>query len=403
MKVLMFGWEFPPLSAGGLGTACYGLTKGLSINGIEITFVLPKLMAGINGKYVKLRSAASKKVKMIGINSPLQQYMTSESYRKLVQGKESFISQASTSMYGGNLLEEVHRYAAQAALVALEEDFDIIHCHDWLTFLAGIEAKKATGKRLIVQVHATEFDRGGGNGVNQQVYDIERAGMHFADRIVAVSQFTKDTIVRHYGIPADKVSVVYNAVEKSECTDQFKIGGNEKIVLFLGRITLQKGPEYFLYAAKKLLDFRKDVKFIMAGTGDMLPRMIELSADLGIADKVMFTGIVRGKEVDRLYRMADLYVMPSVSEPFGITPLESIINGTPVIISNQSGVSEILKNALKVDFWDVNDITNKMLAVLNYSALSKTLKEHGSVEIEKFTWERSAREMIRVYKRVLGW
>ncbi|MBM3200129.1 glycosyltransferase family 4 protein [Candidatus Woesearchaeota archaeon] len=402
MKVLMFGWEFPPVSTGGLGTACYGLTKGLCLNGAKITFVLPKFTSE-NAEYVRIIIADKvlSTMNVIGINSALVPYVSSSGYQQMLQQKVSYGGKtADAQLYGWDLFEEVNRFAQKAKLIAANEDFDVIHCHDWMTFLAGIEAKKASGKKLVVQVHATEFDRTGGHGVNQYVYDIERSGMHFADRIIAVSGFTKNMIVQHYGISPDKVDVVYNAVERTNyMPNTFKISKSDKVVLFLGRVTLQKGPEYFLYAAKKVLQHNKNVKFIMAGNGDMLHKMIELAAHLGIADKVLFTGGVKGNQVDDLYKSADLYVMPSVSEPFGITPLESLRNGTPAIISKTSGVSEILKHALKVDFWDIDELANKILSVLNYRVLHETLSTHGVMEIEKYTWDRSAKEVLNVYQR----
>ncbi len=401
----MFGWEFPPFSTGGLGTACYGLTKSLSLNNVDIIFVLPKFL-GKEAEYVDLVVADKviKKIQLIGVNSILVPYISLEKYSQIRKEKTSFEGEEIENLYGENLFEEVSRYAQKAKLIARQKQFDIIHCHDWMTFQAGIEAKKVSGKKLIIHVHATEFDRTGGHGVNQYVYNIEREGMHFADKVIAVSQLTKNMIVQHYGIHPDKIEVVYNAVERSSFQDEiFKINPNEKMVLFLGRVTLQKGPEYFLYAAQQILRFRDDVKFVLAGGGDMLPKMIELTAELGISDKVIFTGVVKGNEVDKLYRMADLYIMPSVSEPFGITPLESMINGTPVLISKQSGVSEVLTNALKVDFWDVNEITNKALAVLNYDVLGDELRREGSLEIKRFTWDRSAKKVLDVYRMCLGW
>jgi len=396
----MFGWEFPPFSTGGLGTACYGLTKALSNNNISITFVLPKFL-GNKADYVDLIVADKviKNVNIIGINSLLVPYISSEKYDQIKNESVSFSGGELGQLYGSNLFEEAYRYSEKAKLIAKNQEFDIIHCHDWMTFQAGIEAKKASGKKLVVQVHATEFDRTGGHGVNDYVYGIEKKGMEYADKVIAVSNFTKNMIVQHYGIDPRKIDVVHNGVEMNNYENKFfKIKQHDKVVLFLGRVTLQKGPEYFLYAAKQVLDHRKDVKFVMAGGGDMLPKMIELAANLGIAKNVLFTGVVKGDQVDELYSMADLYVMPSVSEPFGITPLESLSNGTPVMISKQSGVSEVLTHALKVDFWDVNEISNKILSVLKYKALHETLKENSSGEVRKMTWENSAKKTIGVYK-----
>ncbi len=400
MKVLMFGWEFPPFHMGGLGTACYGLTKGLTEKNVDITFVLPKLPFEIKS-HVKLVSADEIKIKLKKITSLLVPYVSSEGYDD-IRRKTPF-----SNIYGKDLFAEVQRFAQVAELLAENEDFDIIHAHDWMTFPAAIRVKKKSGKPLVVHVHATEFDRTGGNSVNQTVYELERQGMHSADHIIAVSNFTKDKIVNHYGIHPDKVTVVHNAIEESNGfgheagNEEFKIKEKDKIVLFLGRITLQKGPDYFVYAAKKVLEKMNNVKFVIAGDGDMLPSIINKAAEMGIADKVLFTGFLRGKDIDRAYKMADVYVMPSVSEPFGLTPLEAMRNNTPVIISKQSGVSEVIKHCLKCDFWDVDELANKIFAVLNYSALNRSLKENGNAEIKKLNWEVPANKCIEVYQQLL--
>ncbi|MFH1637526.1 MAG: glycosyltransferase family 4 protein [Candidatus Woesearchaeota archaeon] len=341
MRILMFGWEFPPYYSGGLGTACYGMTKGLSKFGVEVTFVIPKFLGELKAKYVKLVSSIPiKNIRLIGVNSTIMPYVSSAGYSSEVSYRYGkVLGGKMAEVYGRDLFNDVQIYSKNARLIAAAEEFDIIHCHDWLTFQAGIEAKAVSGKKLIVQVHATEFDRTA-NHPNQYIYDIEKAGMNAADKVIAVSHYTKNIIVEKYGIDPEKISVVHNAVEAEEHPQNFIIEKKDKVVLFLGRITIQKGPEYFIYAAKRILEKMPDVKFIMAGSGDMLPRMIELAAELGISDKVFFTGAVRGPEVDKLYRMADVFVMPSVSEPFGITPLESMIRDTPVVISKQSGVSE---------------------------------------------------------------
>lgn len=405
MKVLMFGWEFPPFNSGGLGTACFGLTKGLHSQGARVTFVLPVSNPDMKAEFVKLVSAdVSKGIKKIGISSPIRGYMTSEEYYRehskavLKQGQPRKVP-----LYGKSLFEEVRRYAVKAGLIAKHEEFDVIHAHDWMTYQAGLHAKKKSGKPLVIHVHATEFDRTGDNP-NQYVYEIERQGMHEADKILAVSNFTKNKIIKHYDIPSEKIEVVHNAVEFNEHRfeeETFKIKETDKIVLFLGRITIQKGPDYFLYAAKRALEIDPNIKFIVAGSGDMEQFMIEKAAEFGIADKVLFTGFLRGKDIDKAYQMADLYVMPSVSEPFGITPLEAMRNNTPVIISKQSGVSEVISHCLKVDFWDVDQLVNKMVGVLRYQELSDTLKHHGGLEVKKFDWNHPAKHCMEIYKKVM--
>ncbi len=404
MKVLMFGWEFPPFNTGGLGTACYGLTKALSKQGVDITFVIPTAPKPIKSDFVNfIVASCTSFLDIKRVSSLLVPYISSKGYDSMYRQRSMTSDKNFGLIYGQNLFEEVNRYAMKAREIAINETFDLIHCHDWMTYLAGIEAKKISKKPLIVQVHATEFDRTGGHP-NQAVYDIERMGMHAADLIIAVSNFTKNKIIKHYGIRPEKVFVVHNAIEFTDFPDKeyFKIKSQDKIVLFLGRITLQKGPDYFLDAAKKVIENEKNIKFIIAGSGDMEADMIERAARLGIAQHVLFTGFLRGDDIDRAYKMADLYVMPSVSEPFGITPLEAMRNGTPVLISKQSGVSEVIKNCLKVDFWDIDEMASKIIAVLKYNALHHCLKEHGLIEIKKISWDDSAKKCIDIYEKALS-
>jgi glycosyltransferase involved in cell wall biosynthesis len=343
------------------------------------------------------------------INSPLQPYSTPDVYQRRIeetlrQKREGKINASNwlsiAPDYSSDMRTEVHRYAAAVVELAENEQFDIIHGHDWMTYPAGIAVSAITGKPLIVHVHSTEFDRSGEN-VNQMIYDIDREGMERADKVIAVSYFTRNIIISRYGISGDKVEVVYNGVDRNGNDNwplaETGINKNEKIVLFLGRITMQKGPEYFLQAAKKVLDIIDNVKFVMAGSGDMMHRAIEMAAELGIGHKVLFTGFLRGEEVRKIYKMADLYVMPSVSEPFGIAPLEALDNDVPVIISKQSGVSEVLMHALKVDFWDVNEIANKIIAVLKYPPLEMTLRNHGNFEVRRLQWKDCAQKCVKIY------
>ena len=401
MKVLMFGWEFPPLSSGGLGTACYGLTKSLSRKGVEIIFVLPSAAEINNADFVKFRSANNiVDFKIKKIPSALMPYMNSESYSRFAGRQSANISK----IYGSTLLDEVYRYSIAAEKIAEEEDFDVIHCHDWMTFGAGIRAKKKKSKPLILHVHSTENDRTGGHKVNQYVYDLERAGMNKADKVIAVSNFTKNKIQTHYGIPSEKIAVVHNAVDFSQhyYEEEMHLKGPDKTVLFLGRITLQKGPEYFVYAAKKVLEHEKNVKFIIAGTGDMEPFVIEKAAELGISSRVLFAGFLNQEEVERAYKMADIYVMPSVSEPFGITALEAMKNRTAAIVSKQSGVSEVIKHCLKVDFWDIDDLSSKVISLLRYKPLQDTLKDNGYFEVKKFNWDIPAEKCINIYNELIA-
>ncbi len=424
MKVFMLGWEFPPFISGGLGTACYGLTKALDQIGVEVTFVLPTMIQSRYATHVKLvtpdllqshtpfKVSPLRNVVFRTISSPLQPYITADSYQKQIeqslkalQARRGHSGQfAGTLNYSGDMYNEVQRYAALAVELAAGEQFDIIHAHDWMTYPAGVEVARATGRPLIIHVHSTEFDRSGEH-VNQMIYDIERMGMHCADRVIAVSHFTRGIIISRYGVSGDKVEVVYNGVERNGRThwpaELTTIKKDERIVLFLGRITMQKGPDYFLRAAKKVLEKMDDVKFVMAGSGDLMHRAVEMAAELGIGSKVLFTGFLCGEDVQKIYKMADLYVMPSVSEPFGIAPLEALDNDVPVIISKQSGVSEVLKHALKVDFWDVDEMANKIVAVLKYPPLGVTLRSHGNYEVRKLQWKDCAAACNRLYEEML--
>ena len=424
MRVLMFGWEFPPHISGGLGTACYGLTRGMSsIPDLDILFVVPKAygdedqsridLLGAGDVSVDMRSVRDhqylKDLSYIEINSNLVPYTSPEEYEELVNkaeyrgkrlvettmgGKLNF-----TGKYGKNLYEEIANYAVVAGEIALKEDFDIIHSHDWLTYPAGIAAKRASGKPLVIHVHATDFDRSGGK-VNPTVFEIEKTGMQLADKIIAVSNLTRNTVIEKYGIHPDKVVTVYNAVDPISDYEklQMKRGITDKVVTFLGRVTLQKGPEYFVQAAYKVLQKMDNVRFVMAGSGELLEKMIQWTAALGISDRFHYTGFLKGDDVFRMFSISDVYVMPSVSEPFGISPLEAMQSNVPSIISNQSGVAEILEYALKVDFWDVDALADAIYGLLNYPALSEMFKKHGVAEVNEMKWENSGMKVHSIYK-----
>ena len=401
MKVLMFGWEFPPHNSGGLGVACYGLTRGLHNQGFDIAFVMPKRLE-VGAPWVDMVFADLPKVKVRVINSPIQPYNSN--------GGSYIVADAQgRAVYGGSLMEEVLRYAADGERIALEERFDVIYAHDWLSFGAGVEAKKATGKPLIVQVHATEFDRGGGTGVNQDVYEIERMGMHAADVVIAVSELTKNIIVEKYGVSPDKVRVVYNGIDDATAPQgngilprlrKLKTGGT-KIVLFLGRITLQKGPDYFVKVAKRVTAKNPKVLFVMSGAGDMEQQMMAMSASMGLSDKMLFTGFVSGHERHEAYSAADLFIMPSVSEPFGITALEAMRLGVPVIVSKQSGVAEAVNHVLKVDFWDTEETANKILGVLMHPGITASMAVNAVREADTMTWEKAAQKVDNIVRELV--
>jgi glycosyltransferase involved in cell wall biosynthesis len=389
MKVLMFGWEFPPFNAGGLGTACHGLVKSLSEKNVEVLLVLP-----FHCDIDFARVIGMKNVKVKRIDLLIQEYVTSSRYNENLEKKKK-----NKKNYCGSLFEEVKRYAEDAKEIAKEEEFDVIHAHDWLTYEAGIAAKEITGKPLVVHVHATEFDRTGGNGINTFVYEIEKRGMETADMIVAVSNFTKEKIMKYYGINSRKIIVIHNAVEDFPVREfHFPIKDHNKIVLFLGRITLQKGPDYFVYTAKRISEFIPNAKFLVAGDGDMKKFMIDEAARLNILDRFIFTGFVRGEDLEKTYKLSDVYVMPSVSEPFGITALEALSTGCPSILSKQSGVSEVVRHALKVDFWDTEEMANKIISILKYKELAQCMRDNSLGEVKRFKWSEVADKCIKLYE-----
>lgn len=405
----MFGWEFPPHNSGGLGTACFGLTRSLSQVGADVVFVLPKEL-GIDSEHVKMRFAGKaeefiSKVKFSELDVFLNPYITSDQYDRQVSQKYS----GGNFPYAMNLYQEVLRYAQLAKKIAKEEKYDLIHAHDWLSFPAAMEAKKIGKKKLIVHVHATEYDRTGGNGVNPMIHAIETKGLQQADKIIAVSSYTKEIISDKYKINPKKIEVVHNGIDRdyfhkfdqfNQNFQPFKKAGF-KIVTFVGRITIQKGPGFFVQAAKKVLDYNDKVIFIVAGSGDMENEMMRQAAELGISDRVLFAGFLRDQELQSVYRSADLFVMPSVSEPFGLTALESMYNHTPILISKQSGVSETVRCALKVDFWDIDEMTNKILAVLQYNTLGNYLAYHARKEVEKINWRQAAKKCLDIYRTLM--
>lgn len=426
MKVLMFGWEFPPHIAGGLGTACYGMTKGLAENGVEVLFVMPSASGDEDQSSVRIINASDVSCRMVSddideflgkvsflhIDSNMVPYVSPEEFpyvveeERLRQKKEFRIQFGSkyrfSGKYGKNLMEEVARYAAVGAEIAMENDFDVIHAHDWLTYFAGIAAKRVSGKPLVIHVHATEFDRSGEN-INTEVYDIEKRGMEEADRVITVSDLTRNIVINKYGIDPAKVVTVHNAVDFGGRDDmEVSRSVKEKVVTFLGRITFQKGPEYFIEAAAKVLKRCDNVRFVMAGSGDMLARCVRHVAKLGIADRFHFTGFLRGADVQRMFALSDVYVMPSVSEPFGISPLEAMRTNVPSIISKQSGVAEVLKYAIKVDFWDINAMADAIYALINYPAMAAMAARCGMDEVNALKWTAAAARIKKVYESVTG-
>ncbi len=475
MKILMFGWEFPPHITGGLGTACFGLTKALSsFDKMDISFVVPKAYGDEDNSVANIVNAEAiaidesiitekknflkenlinikkenhtsdnvnesifDKIKYIEIFSSLKPYLSPEDFEKSIRKQQTTDKEFSVNKdgkvvyyidgeevelglpsdfhiennktflkfsgkYGFSLITEVFNYAIIGAEIAKTDEFDLIHAHDWLTYPAGVAAKNISGKKLVIHVHATEYDRSGEN-VNTVVFEIEKYGMQNADKIIAVSELTRQTIINRYKIDENKVVVVHNAVVPIEL-EKHKHQKNikEKIVTFLGRITYQKGPEYFVEAAHKVLQKTDNVRFVMAGSGDMMYRMIRRAAELKIADKFHFTDFLKGDDVEHMFSISDVYVMPSVSEPFGISPLEAMRSNVPVIISKQSGVAEILHHAIKVDFWDIDAIADSIYGLVKYDGLQKMFRKFGKSEVDELKWENSALKVKNVYEEMMG-
>ena len=471
MRVLMLGWEFPPAISGGLGTACYGLTKALAQSGVGITFVVPRdpdaescehvemvrvpagsarlagqqpaacaavfrTMADVSAEDAptsptqagqQLRACAGlESVEFVEIEARLRPYCRPREYHAARGSRAPVGARTSTSEDAagvpvdslgrgisppvappdGNLFREVERYAHQAASAVAGKPFDVVHAHDWMTFPAAEAISRMSGAPLVVHVHSTEFDRSG-QQIDQRIYDTEHAGLDRADSVIAVSFMTRGILMNRYGVPPEKITVIYSAVDGNGLGERAPsvppaIEGDEKIVLFLGRITMQKGPEYFLAAARKVLQVYERVRFVMAGSGDMIRRTMTLASEMEIGDKVLFTGFLQGRDVERVFRSADLYVMPSVSEPFGIASLEAIGYDVPVLMSKQSGAAEVLRHVLKVDFWDIEEMANKIVAVLRHPPLHATLKTQARFEVRQLSWSDAARRCRQVYESTLS-
>ena len=429
MKVLMFGWEFPPHIAGGLGTACYGIVKGLAHNDVETMFVMPSASGDEDKSAADIINASDvpveitdtmnvddflDKVQFVHIGTNMVPYLDPEEFHTLVeedrkrQVRDFTVNYGHTykfsGKYGSNLMEEVARYAMVGGTIAMthKDEFDVIHAHDWLTYNAGIAAKRLSGKPLVVHVHATSFDRSSDNNIDTRVYEIEKRGMEAADKVITVSDLTRNIVITKYGIDPAKVVTVHNAVDFSGRSEvKVEKGVKDKVVTFLGRITFQKGPEYFIEAAAKVLKRCDNVRFVMAGSGDMMNRSIRQVARLGISDRFHFTGFLRGNEVQKMFALSDVYVMPSVSEPFGISPLEAMRSGVPSVISRQSGAAEVLKYAFKVDFWDVDAMADEIYALLQYPALSQFASKFGYDEVNTLKWNNAAAKIKSVYESVV--
>jgi glycogen(starch) synthase len=442
-RVLSFGWELAPILSGGLGVACAGLGRALAEQGVELTFVLPKMPRPISPRGIRVVNAKEVAASgegsasdaalpgkatvpdapfhdVISFETPLTPYQDAAAYRESLRsapgrrdGAErrrqtcspagSRVSDgASVSLYGGDLLAEVRRMASAASRIAADVAHDVIHCHDWMTFAAGMAAREVSGRPLVVHVHSTESDRSGGGWGNAAIRSFERAGILAADRVVAVSDFTRRKILEQYpDVDEARLRVVHNGIEPLDRREAAvavpPLASRRPIVLFLGRLTAQKGPEWFLRAAALVHRVRPEALFVVAGTGEMLPWMVERAAELGLAANFLFTGFLAGDDIARAYAMADVFVMPSVSEPFGLVPVEAMLRGTPAIVSRQSGVVEAIRHCLKVDFWDTEDLADKIVGVLDHPSLAASLGEAGEREASRMGWEGPAAKLLRVF------
>jgi len=404
MRVLTFGWDFPPMKNGGLGVACFGLTRELIDRGVEVVFVLPKKQDTIGSpRFIFADKASKVPVTIREVVSSLMPYHSSDT---LVTSVEIDPITGTERVYRRTIIDEVHRFAHQAFLIAREESFDVIHAHDWTSYLAGVAAKKVSGKPLILHVHATSFDQAASEHVDPEMYAIECEAFREADTVVAVSDFTKRIIVRKHGIPDEKVVVVHNGCDTYEpprhepTLAELKAAG-KKVVLYHGRITIQKGVDYFIRAARRVVDVDPRVVFVISGWGDMTRQIIDQVGREGLSGHVIFAGALWDDDRDRMYQSADLVVMPSVSEPFGLVPLEAIQHGTPSLITKQSGVAEVLTHTLKVDFWDTEEMANQILAALRYEPLREQLRTHGRQEINRLSWAGAAEKVLALYRRLV--
>ncbi len=442
----MLGWEYPPHISGGLGTACEGLTVALARHNIELLFVVPHLFGGEDAPHMKLvdsrgetevlgedarseilpqKDKRKDRVNTLRVPSFLQPYMSPENYsqwvttlqqqraksavvgsehapRALTEMFEANDVRGSFDRYSGDIFAEVSKFASNVVALLADKEFDVIHAHDWLTYPAGVALSALTGKPLVAHVHSLEFDRSG-QAVNSRINEIEKWGLQSATSVIAVSYYTRSMINKLHGIPLQNISVVHNGVYAQHVVQSYRQSRefDSRIVLFLGRITFQKGPDYLVEAASRVIPHVPDALFVMAGAGDMLPQVTRRIKELGIEKHFYFPGFLKGQEVEQMFSLADVYVMPSVSEPFGISALEAISFNTPVIISRQSGVSEVLGHALKVDFWDIDRLADLIINALLHEELRADMISMAREEVKRLHWDAAALKTLDVYRSVL--
>jgi glycogen(starch) synthase len=398
MRILMLGWELPPHNSGGLGIACFQLCKALSKRGdVDIEFILPyDADHGID--FMKVTPATPQ-----GVVSVIRSGVAYDSYKYIREdGSEEWL----------NIYDQQELYEHAVASMVEGREFDIVHAHDWLTARAAMRVKEKSGCPLILHLHSIESDRAGGHGGNPLVREIEELAVHMADRVIAVSQHTKDCIVRDYGVPADKVEVVHNSIEASDVmpldpdnTYRYLTMMREhgyRVVVNVGRLTIMKGLPNLLRAAKEVIYRAPKTLFLIVGSGEQYYELIELAASLGIGANVLFTDFQRGKKLRDAFATGDLFVLPSITEPFGLTPLEAIGFGTPALVSNQSGVSEVLMNSLKVDYWDVNEMANQITSVVQNDELRDNLLANSQAEYRQMSWDNASNKIVGLYGQHLA-
>lgn len=462
----MLGWEYPPHIAGGLGTACKGLTSALSAHGVDIHFVVPQMFGGEEAPHMALtdskgRASNSESSDTFGVGAGevskttkvpafLKPYWNQTAFdeavstrkaetlpsiptalrdnpivKAIVEGSVYGVTLESVlperlptkevdhdrssdgapygDLYGADIFSEVERFTADVVERFLEESFDVVHAHDWMTFPAAVALAQKTQKPLIVHVHSLEHDRSG-VFYDETIDAIEAFGVRSASTVVAVSHYTKRMIEQRHSVSSRKLAVVHNGIYPRQVVEQYRSRKTwpKHVVLFLGRITYQKGPEYFVDAAMKALQYIEDPLFVMAGAGDMLEAVQKKVEECGLEEKFLFPGFVQGEDLEELLSVADLYVMPSVSEPFGLSALEAVSFDVPVILSKQSGVSEVITHALKADFWDTDRMAELMVQALNYPELRHEMASAAKEELSQLHWEVAAMKIIEVYQSVLN-
>ena len=439
MKILMFTWEFPPLISGGLGMACYGMAKALLSQGIKIDLVLPTkelvyfplreesdadtlpavfIEPEKHKEYTKRTfSTMHERLEYIGISAHPESYFNLNEIKDYVTSikKTSWLTETVTTKEHNiwkemtahligeeDLIRKVQEYTLRAHRFAEILDYDLIHAHDWLTYPSGILAKQISRKPLIVHIHATEFDRAGGPG-DERIHKIEHLGMTYADKVIAVSQYTAQMIMSRYRIDTAKIRIIHNAFTVSEAT----LHNKKRIfkgptILYLGRVTLQKGPDYYLDMADKVLKVHPEARFILAGTGDMQRQILRRSAALRLKNRFLFTGFLNRKQVERILQAVDIYVLPSVSEPFGISPLEAMAYGITAIISKQSGVAEVVHNAFKIDYWDIDLWAETINHLIENPEECTKIGMEGRKEVQKIQWDEAADKIRQLYAETLS-